>query len=77
VVYDSFIETTKFKVRLVMDQKMTLTEDNLRLAAAYLNMNDEGQSLLETLTKKLAEIPVKPKDETESHNRKLEARRDD
>jgi len=40
-----------------MDHKMTLTEDNLQLAAAYLNMNDEGQALLDALTKKLAKMP--------------------
>jgi len=43
-----------------MGKKMTLTKDNLRLTASYLNLNNEGQALLEKLTSKLAEIPVKP-----------------
>jgi len=40
VVYNSFIETTYFEVRLDMDLKKTLTENKLRLAAAYLNINE-------------------------------------
>jgi len=36
-----------------MDQKTTLTEDKLRLTAAYLNMNDQGKALLDTVTELL------------------------
>jgi len=39
-----------------MDQKTALTEAaRLRLTAAYLNMNDEGQALLDTATEQLTE----------------------
>jgi len=51
-----------------MDKKMTLTEDNLRLAASYLNLNDEGQTLLETLTNKLAETEQEKKEKEKEKN---------
>jgi len=38
-----------------MDQKKALTGDELRLTAAYLNMNEEGRALLDTVTEQLAE----------------------
>jgi len=38
-----------------MNQQTTLTEDNLRLTAVYLNMDDEGKVLLDTVIKKLTE----------------------
>jgi len=38
-----------------MNQKTILADDKLRLTAAYLNINEEGRTLLDTVTKKLAE----------------------
>jgi len=46
-----------------MDKKMTLTEDELRLAAAYLNLDAEGQTFLETFIKKIIETPIQTKSE--------------
>ena len=40
-----------------MDKKMPKREQNLRLVAAYLKMNDEGRNALDMATQKLAELP--------------------
>jgi len=37
-----------------MEQKKPLTEDELRLTAAYLNISDKGKALLDTVAEKLA-----------------------
>jgi len=37
-----------------MDQKTTVTEDELKLTAAYLNMNDKGKALLDAVAEQLA-----------------------
>jgi hypothetical protein len=40
--------------------KMTTTEQDLRLAAVYLKMSDEGRDALDMVVQKLAEIKLIP-----------------
>jgi hypothetical protein len=39
-----------------MDTNLTVTEQNLRLAAAYHQMNSKGCDVLDTVIQKLAEV---------------------
>ena len=39
-----------------MDCKLGITEQNLRLIAAYLKINDEGRDILDIVIQKLSEI---------------------
>ena len=43
-----------------MHKKQTISEENLRLAAAYSLLTDKGRDVLDVVTQKLAEINLAP-----------------